>query len=70
MVHENIDLIIEAMLFASPDPLTEFTRSPSPLARDLVQCAMDFKDGLLHLHNAPGLGVELTDETLKKYAVS
>jgi len=23
MVHENIDLIIEAMLFASPDPLTQ-----------------------------------------------
>ena len=23
MVHENIDLIIEALLFASPDPLTQ-----------------------------------------------
>ncbi len=55
---------------AGPDPLTEFTRSPSPLARDLVRCAMDFKDGLLHLHDAPGLGVELNEEIVAKYRVA
>ena len=55
---------------ASPDPLTEFTRSSSPLARDLVTCAMDFEDGLLHLHDAPGLGVELNEEIVANYRVA
>ena len=55
---------------ASPNPLTEFTRSPSPLARDLVDCAMNFEDGLLHLHDVPGLGVELNEEIVAKYRVA
>ncbi|MEE3263127.1 MAG: mandelate racemase/muconate lactonizing enzyme family protein [Candidatus Latescibacterota bacterium] len=54
---------------ASPDPLTEFTRAPSPLARDLVRHTMDFREGQLHLDDTPGLGVELVDDIVARYRV-
>ena len=40
-------------------PLTEYTRAPSPLAQNLAHQGIQFKEGLLHLSDAPGLGVEL-----------
>ena len=54
---------------ASPDPLTEFTRAPSPLARDLVRHTMDLREGQLHLDDTPGLGVELVDDIVARYRV-
>ena len=54
---------------AAPDPLTEFTRAPSPLARDLVRHTMDFRAGHLYLDDTPGLGVELVDEMVDRYRV-
>jgi L-alanine-DL-glutamate epimerase-like enolase superfamily enzyme len=51
------------------DPLTEYTRAPSPLAQDLAQHGMEFRDGLLHLSHAPGLGVELDERLVEKYRV-
>ena len=54
---------------ACAKPLTEFSRSPSPLARDIVHHSMVFKDGLLHLTDAPGLGVELDEEMVARYRV-
>lgn len=50
-------------------PLTEYTRSPSPLARDLVRHTMVFKEGALHLSDAPGLGISLDEKTVAKYRV-
>jgi L-rhamnonate dehydratase len=52
-----------------PQPLTEYTRAPSPLARDLVRHTMEFRDGLLHLTEAPGLGVELDERVVARYIV-
>ncbi|MBT3345202.1 MAG: mandelate racemase/muconate lactonizing enzyme family protein [Gemmatimonadetes bacterium] len=54
---------------AAPEPLTEYTRAPSPLARDLVRHTMDFRDGHLHLDDTPGLGVDLVDEVVDRYRV-
>ena len=51
-------------------PLTEYTRAPSPLAQELVHHGMVFKDGLLHLSNAPGLGVELDENIVARYRVA
>jgi L-alanine-DL-glutamate epimerase-like enolase superfamily enzyme len=54
---------------AGREPMTEFTRSASPLARDLVQHSMEFRDGMLHLTDAPGLGVELDEGVVERYRV-
>lgn len=54
---------------AAPDPLTEFTRAPSPLARDLARHTMDFRGGHLHLDDTPGLGVTLDEDVISRYRV-
>ena len=55
---------------AAPEPLTEFSRSHSPLARELVRDSMTFgADGLLHLSDAPGLGVELDEDVVRRFRV-
>jgi L-alanine-DL-glutamate epimerase-like enolase superfamily enzyme len=54
---------------ASPEPLTEFTRAPSPLAHDLARHTMEFRDGHLHLDDTPGLGVELDEDVVAQYRV-
>jgi L-alanine-DL-glutamate epimerase-like enolase superfamily enzyme len=55
---------------ALEEPLTEYTRAPSPLARDLVRHTLAFRDGGLHLDDTPGLGVELDEEIVAKYRVT
>ncbi len=55
---------------AAAEPLTEYTRAPSPLARDLIRHTMQFRDGYLHLDDTPGLGVELVDEVVEQYRVT
>jgi L-alanine-DL-glutamate epimerase-like enolase superfamily enzyme len=55
---------------AGQRPLTEFTRAPSPLARDLVRTDLTFEDGGLRLGNAPGLGVEIDPEVAARYRVA
>jgi L-alanine-DL-glutamate epimerase-like enolase superfamily enzyme len=52
---------------AARQPLTEYTRAPSPLARDLVRHTMAFRHGMLHLSDAPGLGVELDPAVVERY---
>ena len=52
---------------SSKKPMTEFTRAPSPLAQDLVNHSMSFRDGELHLTDAPGLGVELDAQVVEAY---
>lgn len=55
---------------ALDQPLTEYTRAPSPLAQELVHHGMQFKDGFLHLTDAPGLGVELDEAVVAQYRVA
>ena len=55
---------------AAARPLTEYTRAPSPLAHDLVHHGMEFCDGVLHLSDAPGLGVELDEKVVEQYRVA
>jgi L-rhamnonate dehydratase len=55
---------------ASAHPLTEYTRAPSPLAQSLAQCDMVFRDGALHLGDAPGLGVSLDDDVVNRYRIA
>ena len=55
---------------AAPEPLTEYTRAPSPLAHDLVRHTMAFGDGQLHLDDSPGLGVELDEGVVARYRVT
>lgn len=54
---------------AGQQPLTEYTRAPSPLARDLVRHTMKFEEGMLNLNNPPGLGVELDEDVVEKFRV-
>ena len=54
---------------AAPEPLTEYTRAPSPLARDLAHHTMEFREGYLHLDDTPGLGVTLDDDVIARYRV-
>ena len=54
----------------APEPLTEFTRAPSPLARDLVRHTMELERGTLHLSDEPGLGVELDEKVVAEYRVA
>ena len=55
---------------AAAQPLTEFTRAPSPLARDLAHHTMAFGDGHLDLDDTPGLGVTLDEDVVERYRVA
>lgn len=55
---------------ALEQPLSEYTRAPSPLARELVRHTMRFEEGALKLTDAPGLGVELDERVVEKYRVT
>lgn len=48
-------------------PFVEYTVSESPLRRELVQSAVELKDGMATIPQVPGLGVELNEEVLEKY---
>ena len=55
---------------AAPQPLTEYTRAPSPLARHLALPAPRFAEGVLWLTDAPGLGVGLDPRMVAQYRVA
>ena len=54
---------------ASEQPLTEYTRAPSPLAQKLAQHEMVFRNGALHLTDQPGLGVDLNEDVVAEFRV-
>jgi L-rhamnonate dehydratase len=64
-------LLSASAAFASRQParLTEFTKTESPLARDLVRPDFVFKEGVITLGDRPGLGVELNADVLARYMV-
>lgn len=54
---------------AFAQPLTEYTRAPSPLARKLARHGMAFRDGALHLTDEPGLGIALDEDVVAEFRV-
>ena len=54
---------------AMDEPLTEYTRSPSPLAQKVVVHSMVFREGKLHLTDEPGLGVDLDEDVVAEFRV-
>ncbi len=66
-------LVAASTHFAAAIPngfLIEHTVSESPLARDLVDYPIEFKDGYVTVPvDRPGLGVELNESVLNKYRV-
>ena len=54
---------------ASEQPLTEYTRAPSPLAQKLTLHEMVFRDGVLNLTDEPGLGVDLDEDVVSEFRV-
>jgi L-alanine-DL-glutamate epimerase-like enolase superfamily enzyme len=49
--------------------LIEYSKSTSPLAGGLVANHLQLKDGKVEISNAPGLGVSLDEDMIKKYRV-
>jgi L-alanine-DL-glutamate epimerase-like enolase superfamily enzyme len=48
----------------------ELTVDDNPLRSELAQCSNTVLDGQIHLHDAPGLGIELNQQILDKYSVT
>ena len=48
----------------------EMDTSGNAVYEELLTDPLQLNDGYVEVPNQPGLGVELTEETLKKYAVS
>ncbi|QHW33089.1 mandelate racemase/muconate lactonizing enzyme family protein [Paenibacillus rhizovicinus] len=66
-------LVAASAHFAASMPqgdLIEYTLSDSPLARHAVANPLAIKDGCVRLPESPGLGIELDEQTVKKYLVT
>lgn len=48
----------------------EVDRTGNPFIDELLAEPLNIRDGLLHLSDAPGLGVELNQDTIDRYAMS
>jgi D-galactarolactone cycloisomerase len=51
-------------------PILEYDRSSHPFRRELVAKPIELRDGMVHIPDAPGLGIELVDETLRRFRVN
>ena len=49
--------------------LCEYPVEASELARSLTSNRLDIVDGLVHLNEAPGLGIRISEETIREYLV-
>jgi L-alanine-DL-glutamate epimerase-like enolase superfamily enzyme len=49
--------------------LIEYSQSTSPLFKSLVKNKIQFDNGFVHVPDAPGLGIELDEETIEKYRI-
>jgi L-alanine-DL-glutamate epimerase-like enolase superfamily enzyme len=65
---DAVALVANAHLVASlPNGVTvEVDQTGNPFIDDLVTRPLDIRDGLLHLSDAPGLGIELKQETVDR----
>ncbi len=64
----NVD-IRPGRMFA-PEPFLELDRSENGLREELVTPAFKVKDGRIEIPNKPGLGIEINEDALRKYAMS
>jgi L-rhamnonate dehydratase len=62
-------LLAASAQFAATQPghLTEYTRSTSPLARDLIDVDLKFCDGQLRLGDSPGLGITVNEDVVRRF---
>lgn len=51
------------------EPMLEYDQSSHPFRLDLIYDGIVFKDGFVHVPTAPGIGVEINREILKRYAI-
>ena len=59
-----------ALLASIPEaPLLEFCVEDSPLRTQLARDPFQVVDGRVHLRDEPGLGVEIDEDVLERYAV-
>ena len=49
--------------------MLEYDQSSHPFRLDLIYDGIVFKDGFVHVPTAPGIGVEINREILKRYAI-
>ena len=68
---DAVALIANAHVVAAiPNGVTvEVDQTGNPSIEELLKEPLHIEDGLLHLSDAPGLGIELNDATLKRLAV-
>jgi L-rhamnonate dehydratase len=68
------DLLTAASLhlnaFQRRAEFVEFNTSQGPLSRGMVREPLRMKDGFLEVPTAPGLGVEVNEETIAKYRIA
>ena len=59
------------LIAATPDvPFLEFSVTESAIRRELLLEPFVQKDGFVKVPDAPGLGIELNPEVIKKYGVN
>ena len=51
-------------------PVLEYDRSSHPFRRDLVVEPLDLVDGMVHIPDGPGLGIEVRRETVERFKVN
>jgi D-galactarolactone cycloisomerase len=52
------------------EPMLEYDQSSHPFRLDLINDGVVFRNGFVEVPNAPGIGVEINREVLKKYRIN
>ncbi|MBL8851644.1 MAG: mandelate racemase/muconate lactonizing enzyme family protein [Planctomycetaceae bacterium] len=55
--------------FPTDTPLLEFDQSENPWRTEIVKTPLEFKDGFMTVPTGPGLGIEIDEAAVRKYAV-
>ena len=53
-----------------PDFLIEYDQTENALREELTFPAIEMKNGMIKIPNRPGLGIDVDEEVLMKYAIS
>jgi len=54
----------------SREPVLEYDRSSHPFRRDLVAAPMELDGGVVHIPDAPGLGIEVLRATVERFRIN
>ena len=52
------------------EPMLEYDQSSHPFRLDLINDGVVLRNGFVEVPNAPGIGVEINREVLKKYRIN